>query len=337
MENRYKLQKDVQMVFFRAIESSSGLHSNQLASIFSVVPRSYRDWRRGKYAIPESVVDIVEKRFHVFFPDSKEAARNLWEQSKINASRKGAFAMIKKYGAPGTPEGRSKGGKKGIKTLRERGLIPQPKPFYSPQEYSEELAEFVGILLGDGHIGNEQWSITVSAKVDNKYSHFIVQLIQHLFRFNPYYKIRDDSNVILISGSSIGAIQYLTSIGLRPGNKIKLQVDVPQWIKENPTYRIACLRGLVDTDGGIFKHAYSVNGKSYTYTKLSFVNRSIPLLQFALDTLRSLQFNPKIIDKVANKRVWLYNQTEVKRYITLVGTHNPRLLKNLDSYKGGVR
>lgn len=337
MENRYKLPQNVQVEYLKAVQRESKFNNDELASLFGVVSRSFRDWKRGKYAIPQRVIEIVERKFRVSLPYSKLEAHSTWLQLKQAASKKGGLAVMKKYGGPGTPEGRSKGGKKGIQILRERGLIPQPKPFYKPLTQSEELAEFVGILLGDGHIGKEQWSITVSAKVDREYSQFIVQLIQGLFRFNPSYRVRGDCNVIVISGGGIGAIQYLINIGLIPGNKIKLQVDVPGWIKDNPAYSLACLRGLADTDGGIFKHTYTVNGKTYTYVKFAFVNRSIPLLQFALETLKSLQFNPKLIDKVANKRVWLYNQTEVMRYITLVGTHNPRLLKNIETHKGGVR
>lgn len=329
MENRYKLPKNIQVEYLKTIQQESKLTSDELASLFGVVSRSFRDWKRGKYAIPQRIVEIANRKFHVSLPYPKSKAYSTWLQLKLAASKKGGLAVMKKYGGPGTPEGRSKGGKRGIQTLRARGLIPQPKPFHKPETISEELAEFVGILLGDGHIGNEQWSITVSAKVDQEYSQYIVQLIQGLFHFNPSYRVRSDCNVIVISGSGIGSIQYLISIGLKPGNKIKLQIDVPSWIKVNPIYSLACLRGLVDTDGGIFKHRYTVNGKTYTYTKFAFVNRSIPLLQFAFKTLKNLQFNPKLIDKVANKRVWLYNKTEVLRYIHQVGTHNPRLLKNL--------
>jgi hypothetical protein len=46
-----------------------------------------------------------------------------------------------------------------------------------------------------------------------------------------------------------------------------------------------------------------------------------------MDTLQTLGFTPKIIDKVENKKVWLYNAMEVEQYLKVVGTNNPRLLK----------
>ncbi len=331
MKNRYNLVKEIQTKYFQQIETASKLHPNRLAALFGVVPRTYRDWRRGKFAIPQNVIIVVEKRFRIRFPISKSLALKRWKALKTKASRRGGIALMKKYGSPGTPEGRSKGGKRGMQTLRERGLIPQPKPFIPPNGYSSELAEFVGILLGDGHIGKEQWSITLNAKADKLYANFVYKLTQQLFHFRPSKYIRDDCNVIIISGSGVRSIQFLTSLGLKIGNKVKQQVDVPKWIKDNPSYCLSCLRGLVDTDGGIFNHSYRVNGKTYSYRKLNFVNRSMPLLQFAKQTLITLGFTPKMIDKVANKRVWLYNQQEVIRYLKVVSSHNHRV------FYGGVR
>ena len=83
----------------------------------------------------------------------------------------------------------------------------------------------------------------------------------------------------------------------------------------------------MDTDGGVFLHRYKVGGQEYKYRKISFSNRSVPLLLFVSNTLTELGFTPKIIDKVENKKVWLYNTNEVKKYLEVVGTHNPRLLK----------
>ena len=92
-------------------------------------------------------------------------------------------------------------------------------------------------------------------------------------------------------------------------------------------YSAACLRGLMDTDGGVFLHKYRVNGKIYSYKKICFTNRSVPLLDFVEETLLRLGFNPKKILKVENKKVWLYNSNEVEEYLGLVGTSNQRLKK----------
>lgn len=333
MENRYKLIARSQKKYFQRIEAISKFSQIELASLLGIVPRSYRDWRRGKFAIPFHAAEIIEKRFHINLPILKQIALARWKRSKFLASSRGGIEAVKKYGGPGTPEGRSKGGKRGMQVLRERGLVPLAKPFFAPQEYSSELAEFIGILLGDGHIGREQWSIALNASKDQDYAMYVKNLITSLFHFTPAMSTRNDYHVIVLGGSGIRSIQYFVNLGLKIGNKVKQQVGVPVWIRHSTPFRVACLRGLVDTDGGIFKHKYKVNGKQYVYTKLCFSNRSLPLLHFVYRALQSIGLTPKLIDEVENKKVWLYNQTEVLRYLDLIGTHNPRLRANL----GGVR
>jgi len=78
----------------------------------------------------------------------------------------------------------------------------------------------------------------------------------------------------------------------------------------------------MDTDGGICKHRYRVNGKEYSYKKICFANRSIPILNFVRDELEDMGFTPKVRE---NKQVWLYNESEVETYLKKVGSHNPRL------------
>lgn len=333
LNNRYKLPLGEQRKYLLEVEKISGLTGSDVAKILGVVGRSYRDWRREKFPITETAVEIIEKNYQIVFPSSKEEALDKWKKIKIEAARKGGLALLKKNGGPGTPEGRSKGGKRGIAALRARGLIPQPKPFYEPKEYSKELAEFVGILLGDGHIGKEQWSITLNSIVDKEYGVYVNALVEYLFRFTPGFHKRKNMSAFVISGSGSKAISYLQTLGLKIGNKVVQQVDVPEWIKKDLIFRYACVRGLVDTDGGVFIHKYQVNGKQYQYLKLCFVNKSIPLLQFVFETLENLKFHPKMMTKVENKRVWLYNQSEVKEYLRIIGTSNSRLQRY---FNGGL-
>lgn len=334
MENRYKLPSGVQRAYLIKVERVSGLSSERVAPLFGVVGRSYRDWRREKYAITQRAVEVIEQRFNLSFPYSRVKAFAAWNAIKIEQSRKGALAVIKKYGFPGTPEGRVKGGKHAMVILRARGLIPASKPFVSPKKFSAELAEFIGIMLGDGHVGEKQWSIALNSIADKEYSQFVINLVERLFSFNPTSFLKKDRRAIIIVGSGSRSIQYFQHIGLKVGNKVKLQVGVPQWIGRDKLLSISCLRGLMDTDGGIFIHRYRVKGKEYSYQKLCFANRSIPLLIFVYDTLKSLNLNPKMVMKMETKYVWLYNQRKAREYLDKVGTDNPRLLKNIN---GGVR
>ncbi len=331
MEKRYKLSKQTQIHYFRNIETISKLHPAQLAELFRVVPRTYRDWRRGKFTVPHLVITLVHKRFHIALPIEKNIALQRWAASKHAASVKGGYALFEKHGSPATVEGRRLGGTHALAILRASGRIPVEKPFHEPKTYSTELAEFVGILLGDGHIDHAQWSVTLNSIKDAKYAKFVQRLAHTLFLFRPTKRKRKHMHAVVIYGGGKRSILYFQKLGLHIGNKVKQQVGVPTWIVNNIPYSIACLRGLMDTDGGIFLHTYRVNGKSYAYTKLCFANRSMPLIGFVYTMLSMLQLHPKLRTGEATKRVWIYDEKNVKKYIDLVNPSNPRLL----TYVGG--
>lgn len=328
MKYRYKISKQEQSKYLERVEKASSLSSERLAQVFQISSRTYRDWRRGKFSLPTKVVNIIENKWTIVFPISKQMALKNWKETQVELAKRGGRARFKKYGPFGTSEGRRLGGMRGMETLRKLHKAPPLKIFSIPPP-SSSLAEFVGIMLGDGHVGDKQWSITLNATKDKGYAQYCFLLIEDLFHFQPKIFNRSVCHVLILYGGGKDFIKYLRSLGLTAKNKVREQINVPQWIINNSDYSIACLRGLIDTDGGIFKHNYLVNKKRYGYTKLCFTNRSIPLLHFVYETLSVYKMTPKLIEKVANKKVWLYNQQEVTRYLSLIGTHNPRLLINM--------
>lgn len=124
----------------------------------------------------------------------------------------------------------------------------------------------MGIILGDGSIGKSQISITLHAEDDKEYSKFVVNLIKKLFDVYIGTCRKKACKAVSYNISRTELIRFCTKkLGLKQGNKVKQNVDIPAWIKRNKRYAIACVRGLVDTDGCIFSHKYKVNGKWYLY------------------------------------------------------------------------
>jgi hypothetical protein len=276
-------------------------------------------------------VTAIEKISDISFPHSKEKALIAWKSEVTEKAKKGGYATFSKHGSPGTPEGRAKGGRISLELLRKRGIIPASKPFLAPEKYSKELAEFVGIMLGDGHLDRGQWVITLNSIADKSYCRFVMKLVRELFGYTPGCSRRKDCNANAIYGGSLEQTKYLEKIGLKVGHKVRLQVGVPLWISQNPEFRLACLRGLIDTDGGIFIHRYVGKGKKYQYKKLSFANCSSPLISFVYDSLLMLQLQPRLRMEESTKRVWIYGEKKTHEYLEIVGSHNWRLLRH-----GGV-
>lgn len=325
MRIRLKFLPNNQKNFLSKVQEKSGFSTKELAKIAEVHTRSFTDWKNEKLNMTLFAAEKFSNKFNIALPEEKRITISRWRQSQKLAAKKGGEIRFKLYGNFATAEGRRKGGIKSIATLRANGKAPRIKIFNIADGFSEELAEFVGIMLGDGSITPGQCNITLNYSKDYKYSGYVSDLGEKLFGEKPKILIIKNENTMRLYYNGIFLVRHMLSIGLPIGNKVKQQVGVPEWIKSKETYKMACLRGLMDTDGGVFLHRYKVNGKVYEYKKISFANRSIPLLLFVKHTLEELAFNPKIIDKVENKKVWLYNMQEVSRYMKLVGTSNNRL------------
>lgn len=186
---------------------------------------------------------------------------------------------------------------------------------------SADLAEFVGIVLGDGGITNRQVTISFNT-LDAAYAAYVKQLVSKLFDIQASFSIDRIDHTLSLIASGVALVEILQGLGLKKGNKVEQQVDVPSWVWRRRDFQIACLRGLMDTDGCVFRHAYRVNGKVYTYTKLAFTNYSRPLLLSTKQLFETLGLAPTLHKD--GRRLYLHDTKAVHRYFEVVGTHNPR-------------
>ena len=208
---------------------------------------------------------------------------------------------------------------------KQHPIIGISKPIHKPP-FSLELAEFVGILLGDGGITRNQIVVSLNSIEDADYAKFVTALIKKLFNVPVGIYLDKHDAVIDLIVSRVELVRFcVEKLGLKIGNKVKQQVGIPDWIKKNKQYLIACTRGLMDTDGSVFLHRYAVNGKWYVYPKLSFSNRSVPLLKGVFDTLVLLGMKPRITKD--RKDVRIESQRDIKLYFDLIGTSNVKDLK----------
>ena len=100
--------------------------------------------------------------------------------SKSEAGRLGGFAQIKQNGNPGTATGRSLGGLRSQSTHKKLQTNFKQRKEIAKPKHSKNFAEFTGILLGDGHIGKYQASITTHGETDIAHALFISKLAAKL-------------------------------------------------------------------------------------------------------------------------------------------------------------
>lgn len=200
-------------------------------------------------------------------------------------------------------------------------------------EESEELAEFLGIVFGDGGINNNwQLCITLNTISDKSYSLHVINLIKRLFNTNSAVRKRPKSNALVIVVSSTNLLNFLVTKGAVRGNKIAQKIDMPKWIKGNPKYKRAFIRGLVDTDGCIYIHNHKVQGNRYKNIGLCFTSYSTSLIYSVFKTLSETGIKAHLADK--DRRIYIYSFKSVVKYLDTFRSSNARIVEKYDTWRG---
>ena len=328
-DKRAVFLKNRQRDFLSYVENKTKKSKSELASILKIHPRTLREWKKETYSISLSSLKKLCTIAQCGMPANITVKHPFWWTKK--AAIIGGQATYKKYGVIGGNQQLRKmrwrewWDKKG-KFKKQNTKILERKQIRKPK-LSNKLAEFVGIVLGDGGITERQITISLHHITDKQYSVFVSILIKQLFRITPaiyHHNIRS-INAIVISRTEL--IEFcVKKLGLKIGNKIRQQVDIPDWIKKNEKYQIACIRGLMDTDGTVIIHSYKVKNKKYTYKKLAFTSGSRPLLKSTSEFLTKLKIKNRSAGRNKND-IRIDSKKDVKIYFELIGTHNPKHLK----------
>lgn len=333
--SRAKISRGGQREFLNSVQKATNFDWDTIAKLCNVCPRSLQDWRREKCNMNYEALLKLYKISKAPIPKDIEVLPEYWSTKK--AAKIGAVRRYEVYGNPGTPEGRRKGG---INSQKKFRLNPEyakkvgikVRKYINQPSFSPLLAEFVGILLGDGGISDYQVSITFNRETDREYSIFLQKIVEDLFSISPstvLTKTDKGDNVVI---SSKNLVEFLKKIGLKKRNKVRQQINIPDWIWQDKRYQIACLRGLIDTDGSFYSYCHKTYNKIYCNFAMGFANHSKPLLKSVYKILKLLNFAPTI---TKNNRVYLYRKKDINRYFLEIDTHNPKHRKKYDEYIRG--
>jgi hypothetical protein len=187
-----------------------------------------------------------------------------------------------------------------------------------------KLAELLGIVYGDGGIGNK-WQVVISLNSvsDATYSVYVSQLIEELFSIKPVIRKRPNQHTLTVVLSSTSVVDFLVYKGAVRGNKLLQLRSIPRWIKDSMDYSRYFVRGIIDTDGCIYLHKHCKNEVTYVNIGLCFTNFSPKLVIDIFDTLRMFGVKGYIADK--GRRIYIYSWKEIEKYLSIFGSSNPRI------------
>jgi len=206
----------------------------------------------------------------------------------------------------------------GIKTqphLKEN-YIRKPKYIEIPKKYSSDMAEFFGIMFGDGHVSHFQVQVNLGTK-EMSYAEYVQSLIAKIFKTNPKIATRASGYHDVYLGST-QVTSWLFKEGL-VSNKVKSQVDIPPWIFTEPIFMESFLRGFFDTDGSVYKLRFGI--------QISLTNHSFPILISLHKMLFTLGYSPS---KISADRIYITKVKDLKRFFEEIQPKNP---KHLERFK----
>lgn len=193
--------------------------------------------------------------------------------------------------------------------MRAAGKI---KSNYLDFKKDKYLAELIGVVLGDGHIGKFPRTERLVISCNSKNKGFISRyggIIEKIFFKKPTYMKVKNLNCVKISVYE----KFISKrLGIPAGNRAKLNFKLPKWITKNEEFLIPFLRGLYEAEG-----SFCVHLPTSTY-KIFFANKNTSLLNIVYISLKKLGFK-------ANKsgyKVQISRKKEVYDFKNLINFRN---------------
>ncbi len=214
-----------------------------------------------------------------------------------------------------------------------------------PLEMSEQLAEDIGIMIGDGCIMDHKYnnlhhhfiSVDGNSLTDREYLlDFVRNLKFDLYNLNFGSDSKKNRNEMRIRIYSQGLVEFYTKIIGLPSGK-KTNIGIPKCIWENKDFIRACLRGVIDTDG-----SFQLRMRNYPQIKIGVSSKKlIEDCKKAFDIF-GIETNIKTdcvhIHNVTNRPyisnyLYLSGREKFKKYIELIGFSNSNNIHRYDLWK----
>ncbi len=211
---------------------------------------------------------------------------------------------------------------------------------------SKELAEFFGILTGDGYINQYIYpkrkvsviEITGNKEKDFDYmKNYVPKLIKKLFNVSPKIYLRENQNTIRVIIYSKKIFNLIKEKGFPLGDKG--EIEIPDWVaKENILFR-KFIRGFFDTDG----HLSLKNKEGKKYPVIGLSSKSRTLLNQMKDFLDSLNItsylglnrginSPRVKEGKRDYKIQISGVKNTNLFFKEIGSSNLRNLEKYDEF-----
>ncbi len=200
-----------------------------------------------------------------------------------------------------------------------------------PEKLTPELAEEIGISVGDGFLSDKKYEYRLKGDKREKeyYNSFIKPLYKALFTISINVKEYETTYGFELYSKGFWLFKNKT-LGIQAGRKDNIKI--PEIIKVNDQKILTSfLRGLFDTDGSIsFINKYEL-GNYYPLISLSL--KSKDAVVETAEILEMLGLEPKVSKIGEYWDVYLNGYKRLALYSKLIGWSNPKNINKVIKWK----
>ncbi len=200
-------------------------------------------------------------------------------------------------------------------------------------KFDQKLAEYVGIMLGDGNINypkQPRIKIAFNSIVDKEYLLLVETLLKELFSTKVIIEHRTNENTSNLYMFERKVIRFIINeVGLRPSPKWERAI-VPQWILQRKLESFV-LRGYFDTDGCVVM----TNNNGTLYPRLEMKVSPSPMQEQFVTFFKNSNFNFGVYPIGKGKvRIQLNGKSELKKWREQIGFTNPKHQRKCELFLG---
>ncbi len=301
--------------FFEEARNSYNAKSWRELAVFIKTKRSVLDkYRYRILCLPEdkfyTLLDLIDKDKKEHFLEAIERRNENWgrvlggiNSYKINKESFDTFRKIANKGRNGK--------------LKYNFDINMP--------LSEELCEFIGVVIGDGCVGKygTGYSIIITGDKNldkNYYYNNLKKICGTIFNINPAIYLREDCIQLKIYSKRL--FELLTLRFNFPSGKKAHTIAIPSEIYKNIDFLKFTLRGMFNTDGGVGYDKRKIY--KYPYIRVNYSSASSSLINQIHDILIYFNINHSIHQRERTQMIQINGNKNVRQFISQIGFSNER-------------
>jgi len=316
-EKRIYLPKEVQKKFFLDVKRSLGNNSwPALANRFGINYWKFKNYKKGDLTVPNSCFEEFVRVLNKEKTEEYRAQTHMFDGNwgAVKGGKRAIQVLREKYGQEYLDSRRLKG-------QRNSPVIGASvcKKIVIPKEINSEIAELVGVYLGDGTLTDYLIRISSDKRFDLRYMQYLAHVVQKNFGFISFIRFDKKTNSGYLEIPSKKFVDYFKeTFGFSTGDKIRNKARIPDVILQNSDWTKACLRGLMDTDGSFSRR------DNYLCMEFTSFNPTL------LSQVQEIGYKEEFFSFHSTRHTGSNSWPRIQKYFREVGSSNLRHIIRFD-------